>query len=447
MLILTIESQPSNALIVDVLPPAEAAKGPKDVGQFSPGLAWVTITSDRIKDYDVYLDGVFYSSDMADEVLDGKASFKIGGDSIHTITVSRKGGPGYTCLSERTRQKLPERLFISAEDMMHKFLSLLLWMSIRCPHVPPSITINKDVNKSEVHFMNPKNFLLCFLIMALLGFASAEDLTGSWSDQTSSDYQTGADTNAFQQVSTPNQQSYSEYAQYFSISSGAPTSGYQASGSGAQSYDITGQEPSSLLVGGQQQKSISYSQMQPYSVFTGGNTLWIQGDTSWTQYAQVPQGASMSLIAITPSGGNANFYEIIPGGQQVNTNNIYCSGYSRIPFYADTVGQRILLFVINSQASNAVIIDVLPYYPGPVYPGPAIGGNAKINIISDWLKGYDVYVDNSNKFTEGEGGIADGKCSFVVTGNTNHNIAIKRGGYYYSQSKYFASGREYRLMI
>jgi hypothetical protein len=295
--------------------------------------------------------------------------------------------------------------------------------------------------------MKTKNFLLCLLIIFLIGFGNAEDLKGSWSDQPSSDYQSGIGTNAFQQVSMPDQQTSSKYAQYFSISSGAPTGGDQASGSGAQSYDIKGQEPSSLLVGGQLQKSISYSQMQPYAIFTGGNTLWIQGDTSWTQYAQVPQGASMSLIAITPSGGNAYFYEIYPGGQQVNTNNIYFSGYSRIPFYADTVGQHILLFVINGQASNAVIIDVLPYSPGPIYPGPAIGGNAKINMISDWLKGYDVYVDNSREFTEGDGGIADGKCSFVVTGNTNHNIAIKKGGYHYSQSKYFASGREYTLMF
>jgi hypothetical protein len=293
--------------------------------------------------------------------------------------------------------------------------------------------------------MNQRKILFCFIIISLLGLASAVDLTGSWSDQQSSDYQSGADTNVFQQVSTPDQQSYSQYAQYFSISSGL-TAGQDQS-SGIQSYDITGQEPSSLLVGGQQQKAIAYSQMQPYAVFTGGNTLWIQGDTSWTQYAQVPQGASMSLIAIAPNGGSANLFEIYPGGQQVVTNNVYFSGYARIHFDADAVGQHVLLFVINSQASNAVIIDVLPYYPGPVYPGPAIGGNAKINIISDWLKGYDVYVDNSRKFTEGDGGIADGKCSFVVTGNTNHNIAIKKGGYYYSQSKYFASGREYTLMF
>jgi hypothetical protein len=94
MLVLTVENQPSNALVIDVLPPAETAKGPKVLEQFSPGFAWVIITSNWLKGYDVYLDGVFYSSDIADGSVDGNASFKVGGDSIHTIAVSRKGSLG-----------------------------------------------------------------------------------------------------------------------------------------------------------------------------------------------------------------------------------------------------------------------------------------------------------------------------------------------------------------
>jgi hypothetical protein len=104
MVVLTVENQPSNALVIDVLPPIEVAKGPRDIEQFSPGYALVTITSDRIKGYDVYMDGVFYSSDTADGVLDGTANFRVGGDSIHTITISkggRFGSPEYS--SEHTK--------------------------------------------------------------------------------------------------------------------------------------------------------------------------------------------------------------------------------------------------------------------------------------------------------------------------------------------------------
>jgi hypothetical protein len=91
MLILIVKNQPSNGLIIDILPPNEAAKGPRELGQFSPGFSWVAVTSNWLKGYDVYLDGVFYSSDLADGSKDGNASFKVGGDSIHTITISRKG--------------------------------------------------------------------------------------------------------------------------------------------------------------------------------------------------------------------------------------------------------------------------------------------------------------------------------------------------------------------
>jgi hypothetical protein len=91
MIVLTVENQPSNALVTDVLPPIEEAKGPRDIEQFSPGYALVTITSDRIKGYDVYMDGVFYSSDIADGVLDGTANFRVGGNGIHTITISKGG--------------------------------------------------------------------------------------------------------------------------------------------------------------------------------------------------------------------------------------------------------------------------------------------------------------------------------------------------------------------
>ena len=104
MVVLTVENQPSNALVIDVLPPIEEAKGPRDIEQFSPGYALVTITSDRIKGYDVYMDGVFYSSDIADGALDGTANFRVGGDSIHTITISKGGNfgsPGYK--SEHTK--------------------------------------------------------------------------------------------------------------------------------------------------------------------------------------------------------------------------------------------------------------------------------------------------------------------------------------------------------
>jgi len=94
-MIMAINGQPSNALILDVLPrPAEQANSPVDVKTALPGKAKVTIRSERTKGYDVYLDGVFYSSDIADGALDGMASFTMEGGETHTITISQRDGQG-----------------------------------------------------------------------------------------------------------------------------------------------------------------------------------------------------------------------------------------------------------------------------------------------------------------------------------------------------------------
>ena len=88
-------SEPGNALILDISPrQSEQSFSPLDVNSILMGDAFVTIKSQRIKGYDVYVDGVFYSSDMSDGSLDGIASLTIGGDKTHTITISQRDGLG-----------------------------------------------------------------------------------------------------------------------------------------------------------------------------------------------------------------------------------------------------------------------------------------------------------------------------------------------------------------
>ena len=88
-------SEPGNALILDISPrQSEQSFLPLDVNSILMGDAFVTIKSQRIKGYDVYVDGVFYSSDMSDGSLDGIASLTIGGDKTHTITISQRDGQG-----------------------------------------------------------------------------------------------------------------------------------------------------------------------------------------------------------------------------------------------------------------------------------------------------------------------------------------------------------------
>jgi hypothetical protein len=86
---------PGNALILDVMPrQSEPSFSPLDVNSILMGDAFVTIKSQRIKGYDVYVDGVFFCNDNSDGSLDGIASLTIGGEKTHTITISQRDGRG-----------------------------------------------------------------------------------------------------------------------------------------------------------------------------------------------------------------------------------------------------------------------------------------------------------------------------------------------------------------
>lgn len=285
--------------------------------------------------------------------------------------------------------------------------------------------------------MKLKVLMLCIALALLVGSTFAQPITGTWSEQAVSGQvqQATAAPQAMQATQT------SQYAQYYRMQEG-PVSGQ------AEQYNIAGQQPSTLYVAGKQQMAIPYSQAQSYATFTGGNALWIQGTNSWTQYAQVPQGSYLSLLATASNSGNGYLYEIYPNNRLERSSFYFFAPYTRINFYADTIGQHILFFVLNNQVSNGVIIDVTGYTPGPAPgPGPMPSGRARINIISDTLRSYEVYVDDVYQFTEGQGGIPDGYSSFTVTGDRSHKITIRKGGYYYSQTRYFTAGREYTLRL
>jgi hypothetical protein len=118
-----------------------------------------------------------------------------------------------------------------------------------------------------------------------------------------------------------------------------------------------------------QMQPMPYTQYQTYAAATIGNSLWIQGASSWTQYARVPQGSSLSLLATTSAGGNGYLYEIYPDGKLSKSSFNFFPGSSQIDFLADAVGQHVMLFVIGGQVSNAIVIDVTNYHP-PSNPQP-----------------------------------------------------------------------------
>jgi hypothetical protein len=99
-----------------------------------------------------------------------------------------------------------------------------------------------------------------------------------------------------------------------------------------------------------------------YYQTSGNDNLWIDMPQGRMQYVVVPQYLHISLIASTSLGGQGVVYELYPNatGQGVYSTNVYNlnPGDNRLEFAADIVGRHILLFSINNQASNGVIVDV-----------------------------------------------------------------------------------------
>ena len=94
---------------------------------------------------------------------------------------------------------------------------------------------------------------------------------------------------------------------------------------------------------------------------TYGKYLWIENQ-GLRQYASMKQYSSLPLIAYTSSGGPGEILEMYPSnsnqGTYQKTYYNFNPGHNRIPYRGDVVGRHYLLFAMNDQSSNAIIIDV-----------------------------------------------------------------------------------------
>ncbi len=136
-------------------------------------------------------------------------------------------------------------------------------------------------------------------------------------------------------------------------------------------FDINHGKPSKIYFGSG--KQVAYNQY--VATPTRGNELWIQGAADWSQYVVAPAGTGLQLVAFTPAGGQTDFYEII----QTNVLNVtsrrysFYPGYNSMNFYADKVGRHILLFIVNNQPSNVIIVDVISPAPPAIQTQPLAG--------------------------------------------------------------------------
>jgi hypothetical protein len=163
-------------------------------------------------------------------------------------------------------------------------------------------------------------------------------------------------------------------------------------------------------------------------------------------------------MATSSTGGNGNLYEIHPDGKLYKNTFQFYPGYNQIEFYADSIGQHILLFVIGNQVSNSIVIDVTSNYP-PSYPQPVPDypptqtlppvtttpsptyGDTPVTIVSQGMKGYQVFLDGTLIGIEGtDGDPQDGRFSFSVVDNQNHDIRVYDGQFNYPKTMFFQRG-------
>jgi len=147
------------------------------------------------------------------------------------------------------------------------------------------------------------------------------------------------------------QSNASQYSQYYQMVSGpAPSNRFSA----PEQYDIRDHAPHMVLT--------TQNQAAPYSRYItntkySGNSLWIQGKMNWTQYAVVPQGSIVPLLAIsaTKGIGSLNFMD---RDEQMYKYNFYFYPKSHMTFYADKTGWNVFSFACGNMSSNTVIIYV-----------------------------------------------------------------------------------------
>ncbi|NMB86524.1 MAG: hypothetical protein GYA29_09865 [Methanothrix sp.] len=259
-------------------------------------------------------------------------------------------------------------------------------------------------------------------------------------------------------------QTYSFFSEFY-INTSMPLVG----GFTPVKVDVTHKTPSKVYFGSG--REVTFTQYQSAVASTRSNELWIQKGADWSQYAIVPAGTGLQLIAFAPLGGQADYYEVTQTDSAGITSkrvNFY-SGYNSINYAADKVGRHILVFVINNQPSNAVIVDVISQAPSlpqaPIQASPAAqtttySGSAQYQTysttylpqtsaatgdtpvtIQTTMKGYDVFVDGVLVGKDGAtGDQLDGVFKFTVLGGQMHTIRIFDGMNNYEKPMYFERG-------
>lgn len=225
--------------------------------------------------------------------------------------------------------------------------------------------------------MRNSEILKCLIVMVvslLIGFANGQDWLGGgyvksfdrsafmdpgvagmvrWLDEPVPSFPWYSSDASFYKKAVPGN-TFLPYKEYYATAGPTIIGGIISDPS---KFDITNKVPSSVYYGtGQGLAYTQYVSLLPSKT----NDLWIRGARNWTQYLVCPVGSILDLVANVPMGGPGGFYEMIQTDTITSKYKTYqfYQGYNAMSFKADQIGRHMLYFVIDSQPSNVVIVDV-----------------------------------------------------------------------------------------
>ena len=213
-----------------------------------------------------------------------------------------------------------------------------------------------------IHFMNRRFLLymvglvLCLSISTTLGYDYLEGGYVRSMDRSSTMEPGIAGMVKWLDLPVPSS-TFSPYREYYTAYTTTISPVASSSLGSPVPYDITGKTPYGVFY--------RNGLWLPYATYASyqsvpSNDLWISGQTNWTQYALMPVGATLQMLASVPAGGMGSLYEVVQSNvvkTEYKTAQ-FNVGYSSMTFYAGQAGRYMFYYVINNQPSNIVVIDV-----------------------------------------------------------------------------------------
>ncbi len=190
-------------------------------------------------------------------------------------------------------------------------------------------------------------------------------------------------------------------------------------------FNITGNEPSTIRLG---DAEMNYSD---HIASQGACELWIRDEATWCQYKQVAYGDVVDLIAYTPYSGYFDIYLVSYFKSNITHFSLnFLKGYNLLKLTVSDSGRMFIILAAKNQPSNALMMDVLPLPQAqpssPVDVRAAAPGKAKVNIVSESIKGYDVYVDSVFYSSDAADGVLDGNAGLLLSADGTHTITISQ---------------------